>query len=181
MGSYIHVGLVVRASAAWDDRGDTIPSDDERAGWFREQGLEPGLFDLAADQHTAVWTLQPQWLGESLVGFLREQDRIAQLGGSMLKERQELYERLLALSSWEEVTTLAEEGRYFDFHLWSEYERRRRWEPGPREADFTLLVYLSEGKAFLECWTTFFRYLEHMIGLQADRFPIARAAKLAIG
>ena len=42
------------------------------------------------------------------------------------------------------------------------------------------IVYLSEGKAMLECYGTLFRYVEHFIHQQRDRFPIAAAVKLGL-
>ncbi len=182
MGSYIHVGLVARVSAEWKERAGSTPSDDERTTWLREQRIEPALFDVVADEHTAVWTLKSDWLGAPLVSFLQEQDRVVQLHDSYFEERQQLYGRLLTMSSWDEVITLADKNEYMEFHLWTEPGIRSRcWEVAPVESEFTLIVYLAEGKAFLECWDRLFRYVEHMIGLQADRFPIARAVKLAIG
>ncbi len=104
------------------------------------------------------------------------------LKGSYLDRRKELYEKLRVLSTWDQVLEVAEERSYADFYpfVGRDYIGDPRYQKVP-QVRTTLLVFLSEGKAMMECWTTLFKYLEHMIHLQSDRHPVAGAVKLGIG
>jgi hypothetical protein len=148
--------------------------------WLREARINPDLLDYEAVQRTARWTLKPEFLGAPLVSFLEAQDRLRN-GRAKIAGRPELLARLASLTSWDDVLDLAEKQEYFEFSPFTERYTPDRYAQSPPLMDVTTLVYLTDGKAILECWQNLFAYLEHVIALQADRFPIARVVTLAVG
>jgi hypothetical protein len=182
MGSYLHVGLVVRASVQASDLASNEISGEVLAQWMCENCVDPEMFDRSQRDDQIVWSLNESFTAAPLVAFLKEQDAISGVHASNEHKREELYEDLLKLNSWEAIVALAKEGKHRDFYCFDETELITGNRPrSPVRVPMTLLVFLSEGKTFMECWRDLFRYLEHMIHAQADRFPIARAVKLAVG
>src|SRR5512145_703294 len=102
MGSYIHIGIGVRAVIDAQELALSGNSDDEVGDWFREHFVDPTWFSRRAIGNQIEWTLKPEFTGEPLVAFLEAQDAAAGLHESLKQDRAELYRALRRLRTWQE-------------------------------------------------------------------------------
>ena len=135
------------------------------------------LYDKEEDEKEIKWAMREEILVNQLTPFLERQfEYFADQDGCA-----ELIDGLSKLNSGDEIIALSREGSHQNFQFDYGYDilSIERYGSSFRYS-YKRIAYCMEGKASIESHYNIFHYLEQMIHLQSQEFPIAGSVKLAI-
>lgn len=149
---------------------------DEIVSSLKDQ-LDLALYEMYEDENHVIWVIKNEVLEKQLLPFTERQHQY-------FVDQQNNKEIIAALQKTllaSEIIALARERQYVNFQLftgangiavgkWSDYLRYK----------YETIIYYHGGKAVMEEYSDLFRYLEQMIRLQSNEFPIAGAVRITV-
>lgn len=179
MGQYIQIGVCQQVQVATDAlarTGVTVADVQSAIG----ADLDLSLFDLHESPEALVWTLKEPLLRDGLVPFVTRQLQLVK--PALDDEYLEFLPTLAACRDTPEILSRVQTDGSWMLRLYQHREELDLpWRRRGVYAHFSLLVYLTEGKALLECYNDLFRYMQRTITFQKAEFPLAAAVKVCIG
>jgi hypothetical protein len=182
MGQYIQIGVCteVRVAKAHLERSK-LSLVELREALQEELGLH--LFDEEETEAEHVWRIKERLLTQGFADFLRHQRAMTR--EESRPEAEAFLVALEACQSAAEVHALTNsEACPEAFVLWPGHTREILGVgPWKRRvaADLSVLIYLLEGKVFMECYRKFFRYLRSALAYQKIENPIVEAVWVTVG
>lgn len=179
MGQYIQIGICTEFSLCRPEVLRAEVSDDEIEQATCQQSIDLSLFERAHSPEALRWKLRRPLVEDGLVAFLQSQWTLAQ--GAPAAEQQQLLARLSVVRAYDDILRVIE-----DEGSWMLQRDRHqvpltigRWRRRIR-GEAAVLIYFTEGKALLECYTGLFRYIEKLIARQRAEHPLAAAVSAAL-
>jgi hypothetical protein len=177
MGSYIQVGVCTDVIIHKADLARARITQDEAVQELTDELLDLSMFIEHEDADELRWTVPRELVETGLVPFLRAQ--YALLGRHAPRDPEATLAMIAGAGRYEGIVALARARAMPEFQAGTLGEVLSIGPAGralPVRTD--VLIYLIEGKAFLEEYGQLFTYMESLIHGQKEQFPIAAAVKV---
>ncbi|HJD57016.1 MULTISPECIES: hypothetical protein [Rickettsieae] len=182
MGTYLTVGIV--QNIAVDKRRIKYPDITvEHITRRLNDELNLDYYNYSEDNDGYYWEIKPQTLEGNLVDFLDAQFQM--YTSKKHSNMQEVIEKLTKTKNGEEIIKLAADEHFVNFQL---VEQIIEYVEVIRDNGFSehiclcysLISYFMDGKIIMEGYGGMFRYFEHNIRLQREKYPLADCIKVMI-
>ena len=176
MGTYMTVGIYTKVGISKSQGSFEKHGSDGILGSLSEK-LDTSLYDMKESEKDIEWTIKNEVLVNQLLPFLKRQFEYF----PNKDECSGILDDLSKLNSGDEIIALSKEGNYQRFQFDKGFDSLSigKWKDYLKYF-YNEIIYCLEGKASMESYYNIFHYLEQMIRLQRQEFPIAGAVKITI-
>ncbi|MEJ6950180.1 hypothetical protein [Natronospora cellulosivora (SeqCode)] len=143
--------------------------------------IDLAMYDKVENGEEIIWKLKEEFINqEELIKFLELQFEFYKQYPADEENFMQVIDFLKKTNSCNEIIDKARTKSLASFQITNHKNSYQISSFKRLNFNFEIILFLSQGKILMECYSNILQYFERIIRLQRDKFPIAGAVKVFI-